>query len=79
MEINRGMKKSKYIAPIVIGVITLIYQLSILAVLVYIKEAIWIKILSIIIILGLNGVTIYVVNQRINEIKGGEEDDLSKY
>ena len=73
------MKKRKYIAPIIIGVITIVYLLAMLSVLIYTEEAIWIKVLVSIIILSLNGVTIYVVNERINEIKGGEEDDISKY
>ena len=73
------MKKEKYIAPIIIGIITLIYQLAILLFIIYIDGVIWIKILAIIIMFGLNGVTIYVVGERINEIRGGEEDDISKY
>ena len=41
--------------------------------------SIYIKILVGAILLSLAGVCIYVIIERINEIKKGEEDDLSKY
>ena len=37
------------------------------------------KILGLIIPLGFIGVSIYVLIERIKEIRSGEEDDLSKY
>ena len=73
------MKKRNYFAPIIVGVITLIYLIVIIFSFTYVETNIWTKILFIIPMLGLIGVTIYVVIDRIKEIKGGEEDDLSKY
>ena len=62
----------KMIAPIVITVIVVLYYLL------YFLPLI-LKILFGIIPLLLGGVMIYVCVERIREIKGGEEDDLSKY
>ncbi|MCR4749352.1 MAG: hypothetical protein K5877_06015 [Lachnospiraceae bacterium] len=68
----------KMIAPIVITVIVVLYYLLYFGVLLYFLPLI-LKILFGIIPLLLGGVMIYVCVERIREIKGGEEDDLSKY
>jgi len=39
----------------------------------------WFKVTEIIVPLALIGVSIFVLIERIKEIRGGEEDDLSKY
>ena len=68
----------KMIAPIVITVIVVLYYLLYFGVLLYFLPLI-LKIFFGIIPLLLGGVMIYVCVERIREIKGGEEDDLSKY
>ncbi len=74
-----NFKKRKMIAPVVVCVIVLIYYALYFGILFSIlKNTVWIYLLGIIPIL-LSGVMIKVCIERINEIKKGEEDDLSKY
>ena len=76
------MKKNtkKLIAPIIITVLLIIYYFIYLWMGVSINEMPMImKIIVIIFAVGLIGLTIYMLFERIGEIKGGEEDDLSKY
>lgn len=72
--------KKKMIAPIVIGIIFVLYYIVIG--IVYLKlpniPAI-VKLLLAVIPAALAGVAVYVVAERIKEIRSGEEDDLSKY
>ena len=49
-----------------------------LSILVIILPEIW-KYALLIILLGIVGILFYVCINRIKEIRGGEEDDLSKY
>ena len=74
------MKKRKLAAPIVISVLVGLWLLG-YAVLIFLVPAIplWIKLLGAVIPLALLGVTIYVLCERIKEIRSGEEDDLGKY
>ncbi len=72
------MHKKKMIAPIVITVIVVLYYIFYFGLLISLMEGEW-RILFGIIPLALAGVMIYVCIQRIKEIKGGEEDDLSNY
>ena len=71
------MKKRKLAAPIVISVLVGLWLLG-YAVLIFLVPAIplWIKLLGAVIPLALLGVTIYVLCERIKEIRSGEEDDL---
>ena len=78
MEINEEHKKKK-IAPIVITVIMIIYYYAYFGLMITVIDSLIIKILMGIIPLALSGTMIYVCIQRINEINGGEEDDISKY
>ena len=77
------MKKehcSKMIAPIIIATILIVYYVAIAAAFVLIPDiAVIVKILMIIIPLALAGVAFAVTVERVNEIRSGEEDDLSKY
>lgn len=77
------MKKehcSKMIAPIIIAIILIVYYVAIAAAFVLIPDiAVIVKILMIIIPLALAGVAFAVTVERVNEIRRGEEDDLSKY
>lgn len=74
------MKKRKLVAPIVISVLVGLWLLG-YAVLIFLVPAIplWIKLLGAVIPLALLGVTIYVLCERIKEIRSGEEDDLDNY
>lgn len=71
--------KNKMIAPICITVIMLLYYALYFGILMALIESVIIKLFVGIIPLALSGVMIYICIQRIQEIKGGEEDDLSKY
>ena len=75
------MKKNKYIAPVIVGLITFACMFAILMVVLLdpFDDAGWLKWPIVIMFLAFNVITVYVVLERINEIKGGEEDDLSKY
>ena len=76
------MKKehcSKMIAPIIIAIILIVYYVAIATAFVLIPDiAVIVKILMIIIPLALAGVAFAVTVERVNEIRSGEEDDLSK-
>ena len=70
----------KLIAPIIITILIVCYYLIYLWMGVYIDEMPTImKVLLIIIGIGFIGLSVYMLFERIGEIKGGEEDDLSKY
>jgi hypothetical protein len=70
--------KKKMVAPVLISILIVLYYVVYFGFIISYLDGIW-KILLGIIPLALSGVMIYVCIQRINEIKGGEEDDLSKY
>ncbi|MFO7887161.1 MAG: hypothetical protein R6U59_02500 [Eubacteriales bacterium] len=73
------MKTKKMLAPIVITILLLIYMGFFVWVWSIIPVPIWFKMIGLIIPLGLIGVSIFVLIERIKEIRSGEEDDLSKY
>ena len=78
---GNGMNKhgKKMIAPIVISVIMVLYFILYFAILTVLIDNLIIK-LALGVIPALSAVVmIFVCVQRIREIKGGEEDDLSKY
>ncbi len=70
--------KKKIIAPIIITVILVLYYITYFGFLISLLNGIWKYILGII-PLVFSGIMIYVCIERINEIKKGEEDDISKY
>ena len=70
--------KKEMIPPIVVTVLMILYYVVYLGFLASLLEGIWKYILGIVPLL-FAGVMIYVCIQRINEIKKGEEDDLSQY
>ncbi len=78
---EQEMKKhgKKMIAPIVITVLVILYFIAYFGFLIYLIDNIVLKLLSGIIPALLAAVMIYVCIQRIKEIKGGEDDDLSQY
>ena len=69
--------KNKMIAPIVVSVIILYYVVY-FGILIALLDGVW-KWLFGIIPLALSAVMLKVCIERMNEIKKGEEDDLSKY
>ena len=70
--------KNKMIAPIVISVIIILYYVVYFGILIALLDGVWKWLLGII-PLALSAVMLKVCIERINEIKKGEENDLSKY
>ena len=70
--------KRKILAPIIISVIVVLYYVVYFGILIALLDGIWKWLLGII-PLVLSAVMLKVCIERINEIKKGEEDDLSKY
>ena len=70
--------KRKILAPIIISVIIVLYYIVYFGILIALIDGIWKWLLGII-PLALSAVMLKVCIERINEIKKGEEDDLSKY
>ncbi len=70
--------KKKLIAPIVVSIIMVLYYVVYFGVLIALIDGVWKWLLGII-PLALSAVMLKVCIERINEIKKGEEDDLSKY
>ena len=71
-------KKKKMIAPIVVTVLMVLYYVVYFGFLISLIGGIWAYLLGIV-PLALTAVTVMVCIERINEIKKGEEDDISKY
>ena len=69
--------KNKMIAPIVVSVIILYYVVY-FGILIALLDGVWKWLLGII-PLAFSAVMLKVCIERMNEIKKGEEDDLSKY
>ncbi len=70
------MKKT--IAPIVVTILIVLYYVVYFGFLISLLEGVWKCALGII-PLAFSAVMVKVCIERINEIKKGEEDDLSKY
>ena len=70
--------KKKLIAPIIVTAIMVLYYIAYFGFLISLIDGIW-KWLLAIIPLAFTAVMLKVCIERINEIKKGEEDDLSKY
>jgi hypothetical protein len=70
--------KKKMLAPIIITIIMIIYYIVYFGFLISLFGGFW-KYLLGIFPLVFSGIMIYVCIERINEIKKGEEDDISKY
>ena len=68
----------KMIAPIVVTVIMVLYYIAYFGLLAWAVSGVWRYILGIL-PLAFAVVTVKVCIERIQEIKGGEEDDLSQY
>jgi len=70
--------RNKMTAPIVVTVIMVLYYVIYFGFLITLLEGIWKYALGIISII-FSVVMVKVCIERINEIKKGEEDDISKY
>ncbi len=70
--------KKKLIAPIVVSIIMVLYYVVYFGILIALIDGIWKWLLGII-PLAFIAVMLKACMERINEIKKGEEDDLSKY
>ena len=70
--------KKKLIAPIGVSIIMVLYYVVYFGILIALIDGIWKWLLGII-SLAFTAVMLKVCIERINEIKKGEEDDLSKY
>ncbi|MCR4866674.1 MAG: hypothetical protein K5921_07105 [Lachnospiraceae bacterium] len=68
----------KKIAPIIITIIVVLYYILYFTLLIFAVPGV-LKIIFGIVPLLFAGLMIYVCVQRMKEIDGGEEDDLSKY
>ena len=70
--------KKKLIAPIIVTAIMVLYYIAYFGFLIALIDGIWKWLLGII-PLAFMAVLLKACIERINEIKKGEEDDLSKY
>ena len=68
----------KMIAPIIVTIVMVLYYVVYFGILISLLEGVW-KYVFGIIPLAFSAVMVKVCIERINEIKKGEEDDLSKY
>lgn len=68
----------KMIAPIIVSIIIILYYILYFGILITLLDGIWKYTLGIIPI-TFSVVMLKVCIERINEIKGGEEDDIGKY
>jgi len=72
--------KRKMIAPVVVGILLVVYFVFYALVIVAIPDLpIIVKILFAVLPIIMAGYAIWAATERIKEIKGGEEDDLSQY
>ena len=72
------LHKKKMIAPIVVSVLVILYYVIYFGFLISLLDGVFKYVLGIIPII-FSVVMIKVCIERIKEIKGGEEDDISKY
>ena len=69
----------KILAPIIITFILIAYYVVFAIFIAGLEISPMTKVLAVVIPLLLGGVTVFVMVERINEIRSGEEDDLSQY
>ncbi len=76
--INLKSHKEKMVAPIIVSIIMILYYMIYFGFLISVLDGIWRYILGIVPI-AFSLLMVKVCIERINEIRKGEEDDLSKY
>ena len=69
----------KYLVPLVVAILMIIYFIVYFGVLIMLIGNLVFKVLLGIIPATFSGIMIYVLIERIKEIRSGEEDDLGKY
>ena len=69
----------KYLAPIIISVLVIIYLVLYFGLIITTIENVFVKIIVGVLPVAFVGTMIFVLIERIKEIRSGEEDDLSKY
>ena len=72
------MHNKKMLAPIIVTVILVLYYAVYFGFLITLVDGIWKYVLGIVPLI-FSALTVKVCIERINEIKKGEEDDISKY
>lgn len=77
-EGDKAMKK-KMIAPIVIGILIGMYFITWISMVYWLSLGGMMAFLITLPMIALLFLWVYVVKERIDEIRSGEEDDLSKY
>ena len=79
MKGDSSMRKRKMIAPIVITALMAVFLFLYLGLLFFVGVPVSVKI-AVGVVLALDyGVSVFVLVERIKEIRSGEEDDLSQY
>lgn len=73
------MKSTKLIAPIIITIFTVIILMLYFFLWSIMPVPAPFKVVFLLALLGLMGVSVYNLVERIEEIRSGEEDDLSQY
>lgn len=71
-------QNKKIVAPIVISIILIVYYVAYFGFLISLFDSVWKYILGIVPLI-FSVIMVKVCVERINEIKKGEEDDISKY
>lgn len=72
--------KKKMVAPVVVAILLVVYFVVYGVILYNIPDApVIFKVLGVAVPLNFGGYAIWAAKDRIEEIKGGEEDDLSQY
>jgi hypothetical protein len=78
-DLKSAKHRKKMIAPVIITGIVIIYYGFFFGLLITSLDNLWLKLLLGLIPILVASVMIAVCVERIKEIKGGEEDDLSQY
>ncbi|MBE6575697.1 MAG: hypothetical protein E7654_05405 [Ruminococcaceae bacterium] len=74
------MKKRNYAAPMAVGVCLILYYIGFAALLLFLPGLVWwVKLLLGILPMAICGMVLYVLIQRIRELRSGETDDLDQY
>ena len=69
----------KLIAPIIITIVCILALIAYMGIVFAASIPIWLKAAGAVALLVLVGVAVYVLFERIPEVRSGEEDDLGKY
>lgn len=68
----------KFIAPVVITIVCVLSLIGYMGVVFAVAIPVWIKIAGAVALLVLIGVTVYVLFERIQEVKSGKEDNIRR-